>query len=121
MDGRCEGAIYWLNNRWYEYTGRPAGEVGPHGWQTILGLAGIEALHVGAALEAEIFVLLGKDGAVSSFPDPHRFVPRFVRDIYGWIGTHIDISERKRMSRRYTGQRTRPKPRCGICGKPRIR
>ena len=33
----AQGAIYWLNNHWYEYTGKPAGEVNPHGWQSIFG------------------------------------------------------------------------------------
>src|SRR6202008_2912595 len=29
----AQGTIYWFNNRWYEYTGRPLGEVGSHNWQ----------------------------------------------------------------------------------------
>src|SRR6202163_356079 len=32
----AQGAIYWLNNHWYEYTGRPAGEINARGWQTVL-------------------------------------------------------------------------------------
>ena len=31
----ADGAIYWLNNHWYEYTGRPAGEINPHAWHTV--------------------------------------------------------------------------------------
>src|SRR3954466_3845800 len=31
-----QGAIYWLNNHWYEYTGTPVGEINPHGWQGVL-------------------------------------------------------------------------------------
>ncbi|HYI30540.1 MAG TPA: ATP-binding protein [Bradyrhizobium sp.] len=94
----AQGAIYWLNNHWYEYTGRPAGEVNPHGWQAILGHRWIEALQAGVALEAELS-LLGKDGQYRPFLT--RIVP--LRDssgtVYGWIGTHIDISERKRGER----------------------
>ena len=90
--------IYWLNNHWYEYTGRPTGEVNPHGWQAILGHRWIEALETGVALEAELS-LLGKDGQYRPFLT--RVVP--LRDaagiVYGWIGTHIDISERKRSER----------------------
>ena len=94
----AQGAIYWLNNHWYEYTGRPAGEVNPHGWQAILGHRWIEALQTGVALEAELS-LLGKDGQYRPFLT--RIVPlrNSSGTVYGWIGTHIDISERKRSER----------------------
>ncbi len=62
------GSIYWFNSHWYEYTGRPAGEVDPHGWQTVLGARWSEALAAGSALDAELS-LLGKDGILSSVPD----------------------------------------------------
>ena len=91
----AEGAIYWLNNHWYEYTGRPAGEISARDWQSVLGHRWIDALQTGTALEAELS-LLGKDGMYRPFLT--RVVP--LRDtqgrVYGWIGTHIDISERKR-------------------------
>jgi PAS domain S-box-containing protein len=94
----ADGAIYWLNNHWYEYTGRPAGEVNPHSWHKLLGNAWTEALATGSALESELS-LLGKDGEYRPFLT--RVVP--LRDpssvVYGWIGTHIDISERKRNER----------------------
>jgi len=89
------GAIFWLNNHWYEYTGRPAGEINARGWQAVLGQRWIDALATGTALEAELS-LLGSDGEYRPFLT--RVVP--LRDpdgrVYGWIGTHIDISERKR-------------------------
>src|SRR5712664_128519 len=91
----AHGAIFWLNDHWYEYTGRPAGEVDPHGWQSVLGDRWIQALQTGISLESELS-LLGKDGLYRPFLT--RVVP--LRDsnaaVYGWIGTHIDISERKR-------------------------
>jgi len=94
----AQGAIYWLNSHWYEYTGRPAGEINPHGWQKVLGDRWIEALAAGTALESELS-LLGRDGEYRPFLT--RVVP--LRDaasaVYGWIGTHIDISERKRNER----------------------
>jgi PAS domain S-box-containing protein len=94
----ADGAIYWLNSHWYEYTGRPAGEINPHAWHTVLGNRWTEALATGAALESELS-LLGKDGEYRPFLT--RVVP--LRDpqgaVYGWIGTHIDISERKRSER----------------------
>jgi PAS domain S-box-containing protein len=92
------GSIYWFNSHWYEYTGRPVGEVDPHGWQTVLGARWSEALTTGSALDAELS-LLGNDGIYRPFLT--RVVP--LRDpagaVYGWIGTHIDISERKSSER----------------------
>jgi PAS domain S-box-containing protein len=94
----ADGAIYWLNSHWYEYTGRPAGEIDPHAWHLVLGNRWVEALATGTALESELS-LLGNDGQYRPFLT--RVVP--LRDalgeVYGWIGTHIDISERKRNER----------------------
>jgi PAS domain S-box-containing protein len=94
----ADGAIYWLNSHWYEYTGRPAGGINPHAWHTVFGNSWSEALATGAALESELS-LLSKDGEYRPFLT--RVVP--LRDpqgvVYGWIGTHIDISERKRSER----------------------
>ena len=94
----ADGAIYWLNSHWYEYTGRPAGEINPHAWHTVFGNRWTEALATGSALESELS-LLSKDGEYRPFLT--RVVP--LRDphgvVYGWIGTHIDISERKRSER----------------------
>jgi PAS domain S-box-containing protein len=98
----ARGAIYWLNNHWYEYTGRPVGEINPHDWQRVLGDRWTEALATGTALESELS-LLGKDREYRPFLT--RVVP--LRDpagtVYGWIGTHIDISERKRNERELRG------------------
>src|SRR5712671_3345014 len=94
----ARGAIYWFNNHWYEYTGRPAGEVNAHGWHAVLGERWSHALESGVAIEAELS-LLGQDGIFRPFLT--RVVP--LRDatdaVNGWIGTHIDISERKRSER----------------------
>ena len=91
----ARGAIFWLNNHWYDYAGRPAGEISTDGWQAVLGHRWSEALETGTSLETELS-LLGKDGLYRPFLT--RVVP--LRDssatVYGWIGTHIDISERKR-------------------------
>src|SRR6185312_152174 len=53
----AQGAIYWLNNHWYEYTGRPAGEISARDWQSVLGHRWIDALQTGTALEAELSLL----------------------------------------------------------------
>jgi PAS domain S-box-containing protein len=97
------GKIYWFNNHWHEYTGTSVENTGSHDWQAILAPASLDearrrwaqTLETGTALEMELS-LLGKDGEYRPFLT--RAVP--LRDpsavIYGWIGTHIDISERKR-------------------------
>jgi PAS domain S-box-containing protein len=97
------GRIYWFNNHWHEYTGTPAGDASSHDWQAILAPGPFHkardlwalALETGTPLEMELS-LRGKDEQYRPFLT--RAVP--LRDsstaIYGWIGTHIDISERKR-------------------------
>jgi PAS domain S-box-containing protein len=97
------GRIFWFNSRWYEYTGTPAGDVSADDWQAILAPASLHeargrwtrALEAGTGLEMELS-LRGRDGEYRPFLT--RAVP--LRDqadvVYGWIGTHIDISERKR-------------------------
>jgi PAS domain S-box-containing protein len=89
------GNIYWFNSHWHDYTGTPAGEIAAHDWQAVLGHRWTLALETGTALESELS-LLGKDGQYRPFLT--RAVPlRDANDVvYGWIGTHIDISERKR-------------------------
>ncbi len=97
------GKIYWFNNHWHDYTGTSVGDTSSHDWQAILAPASLQeaqdrwaqALEAGTALELELS-MLGKDGQYCPFLT--RVIP--LRDptaaIYGWIGTHIDISERKR-------------------------
>jgi PAS domain S-box-containing protein len=97
------GSIYWFNNHWHEYTGTPVGETSSQDWQAVLAPASLNeardrwarALETGSALEIELS-LRGKDEQYRPFLT--RAVP--LRDlsgiVYGWIGTHIDISERNR-------------------------
>jgi PAS domain S-box-containing protein len=97
------GRIFWFNNRWYEYTGGNVGDVSPHDWQAIVATSSLhearrrwtQALESATPLEMELS-LRGKDGQYRPFLT--RAIP--LRDsaaaVYGWLGTHIDISERKR-------------------------
>ncbi|WP_291577292.1 PAS domain-containing sensor histidine kinase [Bradyrhizobium sp.] len=97
------GKIYWFNSHWHDYTGTSVNDTSSHDWQATLAPVSLEearyrwtqALEAGTSLELELS-LLGKDGQYRPFLT--RVIP--LRDptavIYGWIGTHIDISERKR-------------------------
>jgi PAS domain S-box-containing protein len=97
------GKIFWFNNHWHDYIGTSVEDIGSGDWKAILAPASFQeaqnrwaqTLEAGTALETEL-LLLGKDGQFRPFLT--RAVP--LRDpaaaIYGWIGTHIDISERKR-------------------------
>lgn len=99
----ADGRIFWINNQWYDYTGVPVDDGGVHDWKALLAPASLQevsrrwahSLQTGAALEMELS-LLGKDGRYRPFLT--RVIP--LRDatstVYGWIGTHIDISEQKR-------------------------
>jgi len=92
------GKIFWFNNHWREYAGTDSQD-----WQTALAPGPFHkardlwarALQTGTPFELELS-LRGKDGQYRPFLT--RAVP--LRDstaaVYGWIGTHIDISERKR-------------------------
>jgi PAS domain S-box-containing protein len=106
------GKIFWFNNHWYDYTGTPAGDAGAHDWQAVLAPGPFhkardlwaQALKTGTPLEIELS-LRGRDGEYRPFLT--RAVP--LREssgaVYGWIGTHIDISERKRSEQEIRGAR----------------
>jgi len=99
----ASGKIFWFNNHWHEYTGTTLGETNSHDWQAILAPASLDearhrwaqTLESGTALEMELS-LRGRNGQYRPFLT--QAVPLRSSDaaIYGWIGTHIDISERKR-------------------------
>jgi PAS domain S-box-containing protein len=106
------GRIFWFNNHWHDYTGTPAGDASSHDWQAILAPGPFhkardlwaQALKTGTPLELELS-LRGRDGQYLPFLT--RAVP--LRDsagaVYSWIGTHIDISERKRSEQEIRGAR----------------
>src|ERR1700760_571529 len=62
----AQGAIYWLNNHWHEYTGKSVAEICSHDWHAVLGQRWTQALETGTALESELS-LLGKDGQYRPF------------------------------------------------------
>ncbi len=99
----ASGKIYWFNSHWHAYTGTSATETASHDWQAMLAPASLEevrscwthALESGTALEMELS-MRGRDGQYRPFLTRAIPLRNSSAAIYGWIGTHIDISERKR-------------------------
>jgi PAS domain S-box-containing protein len=97
-----DGTMFWLNGRFYEYTGLQPGDGVSRDWRAFLPPDSLSemsqlwarSIATGAALEIELS-LRGHDGQYRPFLT--RIIP--VRDsasnIYLWIGTHIDISEQR--------------------------
>lgn len=94
------GAIYWYNNRWYEYTGTKAEQMEGWGWQSVHDPKYLprvlkewkQSVRSGRPFEM-VFPLRGADGIFRPFLT--RVVPLFNEDgsINQWIGTNTDISE----------------------------
>jgi PAS domain S-box-containing protein len=97
------GEIFWFNNHWHEYAGTDVGDTSSHDWQAILAPGPFhkarelwaQALKTGAPLELELS-LRAKDGQYRPFLTRAVALRDSAGAIYSWIGTHIDISERKR-------------------------
>lgn len=99
----ADGRIFWVNRQWHDYTGLPMCDGVVQDWQAAVAPASrpdanqrwAESLRTGVPFEMELS-LLGRDGQY------HPFLTRAIplRDVtstvYGWIGTHVDISEQKR-------------------------
>ena len=102
-----KGAIYWFNQRWYEYTGTTFEEVAGDGWHKLqhpnYAKPVIEKLNLhfqtGEDWE-DTFPLRGKDGEYRWFLS--RAIP--IRDqnnqVLRWFGTNTDITERQALEQR---------------------
>ncbi|MEO8163988.1 MAG: PAS domain S-box protein [Betaproteobacteria bacterium] len=100
----ADGAIFWYNRRWYEYTGTVAKDMEGWGWQSMHNpevLPEVMAQWKASVESGEpfemVFPLLGADGQFRPFLT--RVNP--LRDAQGriiyWFGTNTDISDIKRM------------------------
>jgi PAS domain S-box-containing protein len=98
------GAVYWLNKRWYEFTGATQEESQGQDWSRFLHADHAEqvvarfraAIEGGVAWE-DTFPLRGRDGGYRWFLS--RALP--IRDeqdrIVRWFGTNTDITEQRRI------------------------
>ncbi|WZO95892.1 PAS domain S-box protein [Isosphaeraceae bacterium EP7] len=102
---RPDGYIYWYNQRWYEYTGTTAEEMGGWGWKTVQDpeelprvLAKFDAALASGVPWEDSFPLRRFDGEMRWHLS--RALP--VRDERGkivrWFGTNTDVTEQRIVS-----------------------
>jgi PAS domain S-box-containing protein len=96
----AEGAIYWYNQRWYEYTGTTLAEVRGWGWTAVH-----HPDHVARVVERiqhswntgdpweDTFPLRGKDGRYRWFLSRAQPIRDADGKIVRWFGTNTDINE----------------------------
>lgn len=97
----ANGKVFWFNSRWYDYAGADR-DGSLRDWQAFLAPSSLmearqrwqQALNSRDGLEMEL-LLRGQDDEDRPFLT--RIIPLRDSDhaVYGWIGTHVDISERK--------------------------
>lgn len=96
----AQGAIYWYNRRWYEYTGSTPAEMQGWGWQSVHDPEVLPSvlerwsgsIATGAPFEM-VFPLKRHDGQFRPFltrVHPHIGA---AKSIVAWFGTNTDISE----------------------------
>jgi PAS domain S-box-containing protein len=103
----AQGALFWYNRRWYDFTGTTFDEMQGWGWQKVHHPEHVQRVvekfrgHIerGEVWE-DTFPLRGKDGAYRWFLS--RAVP--IRDAAGrvvrWFGTNTDITELREVEQR---------------------
>ncbi len=102
-----QGAIFWYNRRWYEFTGTTLGQVRGWGWTQLHHPDHVDRVMermrhswaMGAPWE-DLFPLRGKDGSYRWFLS--RACP--VRDANGsivrWFGTNTDVTDQREAEER---------------------
>lgn len=101
---RPDGAIFWYNKRWYEYTGTTPEQMQGWGWQSVHDPQELTTVlerwrhSIAAKTQFDmVFPLKGADGKFRPFLT--RVVP--IKDETGqltrWFGTNTDISELRRV------------------------
>ncbi len=101
---QADGAIYWYNRRWYEYTGTTPERMVGWGWQAVHDPAVLpEVLERWKASIASgepfemVFPLKGANGAFRPFLTRVNPLRDSAGRILHWFGTNTDIGEIKRM------------------------
>jgi PAS domain S-box-containing protein len=100
--GDAAGNVTYCNAYWYDYTGLPRGETGEASWMGVVHpehrdrvrAAWLAAVRTEQPYEIE-FPLRGADGKHRWFLSRARPIPDAAQASANWIGTTIDIHERK--------------------------
>jgi len=106
--GDVDGNVTYCNAYWYDYTGLPAGETGEASWMEVIHpdhreptrAAWLAASRSGQPYEVE-FPLRRTDGQYRWFLSRARPVRDATGTLTSWIGTSIDIHERKVAEERF--------------------
>ena len=97
-----DGAVYWYNKKWYEYTGTTPDKVMGWDWQQVIHPDHLSivlkewkaALASGISFEL-IYPLLGANGQYKSFLSRALPVKNEEGEIMGWFGTNTDMTLQK--------------------------
>ncbi|KQP74859.1 histidine kinase [Methylobacterium sp. Leaf111] len=108
----ADGAVSYCNAYWYEYTGLPAGETGEASWMGVIHpdhreatrAAWLSAAAGGQPYEVE-FPLRRADGEYRWFLSRARPVHDVDGTLRSWIGTTLDIHDRRQTEEELNGTR----------------
>ena len=101
------GALFWYNQRWYDYTGTTFEEMKGWGWEKVhdpvelqrLSVSWRAALASGQSFE-DTFPLRGKDGNFRWFLTRAEPIKDDAGNVIRWFGTNTDITEHRELSAR---------------------
>ena len=99
----ADGSVAWYNDRWYEYTGAPAGDTGREHWEARIDPESLPALmdrwkrslREGQGFELEI-PIRGRDGRFRWFLTRTVPIHNEAGQLRQWFGTSTDVDEIKR-------------------------
>ncbi len=99
----ADGAIYWYNKKWYDYTGTSHEDMKGWGWQSVHDPNELPcvlekwnaSIKNGKPFEM-VFPIRGADGIYRSFLTRVLPVKNEDGEIYQWFGSNTDITEQKK-------------------------
>lgn len=109
----AQGAIYWYNRRWHDYTGTTLEQMQSRGWRDLHHPD--HAHRVAEGLQhswdtgqpwEDTFPLRGKDGAFRWFLSRARPIRDEQGAVVRWFGTNTDVTEQREMADKIAQQAT---------------
>ena len=103
----ADGALFWYNRRWYDYTGTTFEQMQGWGWQHVQHPEHLERVtekyreHLASGeVWEDTFPLRGKDGQYLWFLSRAEPIRNAAGEIVRWFGTNTDITELREASER---------------------